>query len=150
MWFEIAIGWFIILCLVFMAFYIPLDGSHWQKHKYLGPFARFIQHSPARSFFIIFIMMLLMAGSSFLILQGFWVDTIVIGGLITNTVPIVSSLLLFLLVISITSPILWGRFRIWRQSIRVAQSEDDSHLKFSKTLDEFAEQQDIARKTTKD
>jgi formate hydrogenlyase subunit 3/multisubunit Na+/H+ antiporter MnhD subunit len=146
MWLEIAIGWFIVLCILFMAFYIPMEGTHWQKHKHLGPFARFVQKSPSRSFFTFLVLMISMSMSAILIVHGYWLDTILAGNLISSTVPVVTSLLLFFLILSLVTPILWGRFRIWRQALRASSSEDRTQTIFTKTLDEFAEEEDITAK----
>jgi ABC-type multidrug transport system fused ATPase/permease subunit len=143
MWFEISIAWFIAQCILFMAFYIPLEGTHWQKHKQLGPFARFIQKSPSRGFFTILVLMLSLCSAAILIVHGYWLDTIAVGSSITSTVPVVTALLLFFLILSVVTPILWGRFRIWRQSLRAASSEDRTQSIFTKTLDEFATEEDI-------
>jgi hypothetical protein len=143
MWLEIAIAWFIAICAVFMAFYIPIEGTHWQKHKHLGPFARFIQKSPARSFFTMLFLMFSLSSSTILIVHGYWMDTISAGNPIVSTVPVVTALLLFFLILALITPILWGRFRIWRQALRASSSEDRTHSIFTKTLDEFAEEEDL-------
>lgn len=150
MWLEITIAWFIALCAVFMAFYIPSEGTHWQKHKHLGPFARFIQKSPARGFFTILVLMFSLSSSAILIVHGYWLDTISAGYAISSTVPVVTALLLFFLILALITPILWGRFRIWRQALRASRSEDRTHSIFTKTLDEFAEQEELVTKDTKE
>ena len=150
MWLEISIAWFIALCVLFMAFYIPLEGSHWQKHKHFGPFARFVQKTPSRGFFTFLVLMLSLAASTILIVHGYWLDTIAAGNSITSTVPVVTALLLFFLILSLVTPILWGRFRIWRQSLRAASSADRTQSIFTKTLDEFAEEEDMVVKEVKE
>jgi uncharacterized membrane protein (DUF485 family) len=129
-----------------MAFYIPIEGTHWQKHKHLGPFARFIQKSPARGFFTIFALMLSLSFSALLIVHGYWLDTIAAGEKISSTIPVVTGLLLFFLVLAVITPVLWGRYRIWRQALRAASSGDRTHSIFTKTLDEFAAEEDMKLK----
>ena len=146
MWLEISIAWFIALCVLFMAFYIPLEGSHWQKHKHFGPFARFVQKTPSRGFFTFLVLMFSLAASTLLIVHGYWLDTIAAGNSITSTVPVVIALLLFFLILSLVTPILWGRFRIWRQALRASSSADRTQSIFTKTLDEFAEEEDMVVK----
>ena len=145
MWLEITIAWFIVLCAVFMAFYIPIEGTHWQKHKHLGLFARFIQKSPARGFFTMLALMFSLSSSAILIVHGYWLDTISAGNAISSTVPVVTALLLFFFILATITPILWGRFRLWRQSQRASRSEDRTHSIFTKTLDEFAEEEELAK-----
>ena len=118
MWLEIFLIPFAALMLIFIGFWITQEGSHWQKHKILGPFARFIQVSPGRAFMTFFIITVMMFPSIILIMQGVWWDTIALYGQPSNTVPVVNSLLLMFLVLAAMVPVLWGSFRTWRHSVR--------------------------------
>ncbi|MHA1481251.1 MAG: hypothetical protein ACTSQZ_07505 [Candidatus Thorarchaeota archaeon] len=118
MLFEIFLIPFAVLMLVFIGFWITQEGSHWQKHRILGPFARFIQVSPARSFFTFLVITILAFPAIMLIMQGVWWDTIAEFGSPANTVSVVNSLLLMFLVLAMMIPVLWGSFRTWRHSVR--------------------------------
>ncbi len=58
MWLEITIIPFFLMFIVFLIFWIVHEGSRWQKHRYLGVFARIIQTSPRRAFMIFFLLMI--------------------------------------------------------------------------------------------
>ena len=118
MWLEIFLIPFAALMLIFIGFWITQEGSHWQKHKFLGPFARFIQVSPGRAFITFLTLTALMLPAIILIMQGVWWDTIDLYGQPSNTVPVVNSLLLMFLVLAAMVPVLWGSFRTWRHSVR--------------------------------
>jgi hypothetical protein len=91
-----------------------------------------------------------LSSAAILIVHGYWLDTIGSGNVISSTVPVVTALLLFFLILALITPILWGRFRIWRQSLRASTSEDRTQTIFTKTLDEFAEQEDLVVKDVED
>ena len=111
---------FVLIIILFLAFWITVDGTKWQKHKYLGVFARIIQASARRAFIIFFIFTVMMVPASLLILQGYWIDAIDSGSPPSNTVPVVTTLLLMFLMLAGMIPIMWGRYRIWRQSTRAS------------------------------
>jgi hypothetical protein len=111
---------FLLFIYMFVIFWIVEQGSRWQKHPYLGVFARFIQKSQFRTFIVYFILTILMILGVLGVMVGFWVDSIIAGVAIRNTAPVVNSLLLAILLLSAMIPVMWSSFRRWRQAVRSA------------------------------
>ncbi|RDE11642.1 MAG: hypothetical protein C4K49_11440 [Candidatus Thorarchaeota archaeon] len=120
MWFEILLIPFFLIVALFFVFWIVAEGSRWQKHRFLGAFARTIQASPLRAFLIFFILAILTIPSAMGFLLGFWVDAIEADQIPTNTTPVVGTLLITILVLSAMIPVVWSHFRVWRQAARSA------------------------------
>jgi hypothetical protein len=108
---------FILALIIFFLFWIVHEGSHWQRHPYLGAFARIIQHSPARAFGIFFTLTILLIPLSLLVMTGMWIDGMNVGVTPAKS-DVVNIMLLTLLVLSMAFPIMWGSFRTWRQALR--------------------------------
>jgi hypothetical protein len=104
--------------LLFLIFWIVQEGTRWQKHPQLGVFARFIQTSPGRTFFVFFMLTFLLLPATLLVLEGMWLDLLATGGTLTNTVPLVNTLLLAFLLLAGMLPVTVGSFRTWRHSVR--------------------------------
>ncbi|TFF95696.1 hypothetical protein EU546_02795 [Candidatus Thorarchaeota archaeon] len=120
MWFEISLVPFILLLVLFFIFFVVQEGSKWQKHKYLGVFARFIQASPRRTFLIFFTIMVLSVPSTMMLLHGYWVDALAGAGMPDSQTPGVYTLLVMILVLAAIIPVMWSSFRTWRQTVRSA------------------------------
>ena len=120
MWFEILMIPFLVIVILFITFWIVQEGSHWQKHKLLGPFARFIQASPFRAFMTFLVITIVMVPTMLLLLLGLSWDIMneSIRGQLADTVPIVNTLLLTFLMFAMMIPVLWSSFRTWRHSVR--------------------------------
>lgn len=119
-WFYIFLVPFLLIIFLFFTFWIVQEGSRWQKHPYLGGFARFIQASPGRAFVVFLFLTILIIPSDLLVLLGAWWDLLDLGQPIANTVPVVDSLLIMFLLLAAMIPVLWGSFRTWRQHVRSA------------------------------
>lgn len=111
---------FLSIIYMFVIFWIVEQGSRWQKHPYLGAFARFIQKSQFRTFIVYFFLTILMIFGVLGVMVGFWIDSIIAGAAIRNTAPVVNSLLLAILLLSAMIPVMWSSFRRWRQAVRSA------------------------------
>jgi len=111
---------FLLIIYMFVIFWIVEQGSRWQKHPYLGVFARLIQKSQFRTFLVYFILTFLMIFGVLGVMVGFWIDLISAGASIRNTAPVVYSLLLTILLLSAMIPVMWSSFRRWRQAARSA------------------------------
>lgn len=120
MWFEISVIPLFLVILLFIIFWIVKEGSSWQKHKYLGVFARFIQKSPRRGFFTFLILTLLMIPADLFMIVAYWYDAILLELTMNSAAPIVNGMLLLFLLLAAMTPVMWGSFRIWRQSVRAA------------------------------
>lgn len=118
MWFEISLIPFVIIIVLFVIFFIVQEGSTWKKHPYLGPFARFIQASAARGFFTFLVLTILSVPSVLGMMQGFWIDRFISGNLPSGNTFVVNTLLLMFLILAMMLPVMWGRFRAWRQAVR--------------------------------
>ncbi|MGY5862027.1 MAG: hypothetical protein RTU09_06595 [Candidatus Thorarchaeota archaeon] len=118
MYFELFLIPFLLILLLFLIFWIVREGSRWQKHPQLGMFARFIQASPRRGFFTFFILTFLLVPATLLLLEGMWLDLQASGQELTNTVPLVNTLLLMFLLMAGMLPVTVGAFRAWRHSVR--------------------------------
>jgi hypothetical protein len=120
MWFEIMLIPFFLIIVLFLIFTIVQEGSRWQKHRFLGRFARYIQASAGRAFFTFLLMTFMMIPATLGILQGHWWDLLAAGETAANTVPIVNTLLIMFLTLAAMIPVMWGSFRTWRQAVRSA------------------------------
>ncbi len=120
MYFELSLIPFSLIVLLFLIFWIVKDGTRWQKHPQLGVFARFIQVSPGRAFFSFFILNVLLVPATLLLLQGVWWDLLATGKAISNTVPVVNTLLIMFLVLAGMIPVTSGSFGTWRHAVRAA------------------------------
>jgi hypothetical protein len=120
LWFEIMLIPFILLLVLFLIFFIVQEGSKWQKHRFLGVFARFIQASPRRGFVVFFILTFLTIPATLGVLHGWWTDQLLGPGMPDSQTPIVNTLLILILILAGTIPVMWGSFRTWRQAVRSA------------------------------
>ncbi len=120
MYFEIALIPFIVVILLFLAFWITQEGSRWQKHKFLGVFARFTQASPGRAFGTFLILTIMIVPATLGLMVGTWFDIIASGDTPSNTTPVVNNLLIMFLLLAAMVPVLWGSYRTWRHSVRSA------------------------------
>ncbi len=118
--YEITIAIVVFIVLLFTIFYIVVEGSSWQKHRILGIFARFIQASFRRSFFVFLSLMIVMPVACAGVLMAYWMNAVETNTVPNNTTPIVTTLLVILLLLAIMLPVTWGRFRTWRQAVRSA------------------------------
>jgi membrane protein YdbS with pleckstrin-like domain len=114
MWLEITIIPFILGFIVFLIFWIVHEGSRWQKHRYLGGFARTIQASPRRAFLIFFLLTIMFIPLAVLVMTGLWLDTMPSP----QKSDLVNVMLLTLVVLAGAFPVMWGSFRTWRQTVR--------------------------------
>lgn len=119
-YFELMLIPFAVIVVIFVIFWIVQEGSKWQKHPYLGVFARFIQSTPARAFFTFLLLTIAIVPAILGIMMGVWLDIFAAGGTPSNTTPVVNTLLLMFLMLAGMIPVLWGSFRTWRQSVRSA------------------------------
>ena len=109
---------FLFIIYLFLVFWVVQEGTRWQKHPDLGIFARFIQKSFRRTFFVFLMLTIIMIPSVLMVMQGFWLDSIALGHPISNTTPVVNSLLVIFLLLAMMIPVMWGSFRRWRQAVR--------------------------------
>ena len=119
-WFNLFLIPFLAVLLLFIAFYITQEGTKWQKHRILGPFARFIQSSPARAFITFLILTVLVVPTTLGLMQGTWMDVWEAGGTPSNTTDIVNLLLIMFLMLAFMIAVLWSSFSAWRHSVRSA------------------------------
>ncbi len=122
MWLEIFLIPFILVIVLFIIFWLVHEGTKWQKHKYLGGFARFIQSSPRRGFLIFLFFTLTMFPMAALVMTGLWWDKIE-AGIIPEKSDVVNVMLLMFLVLAFATSILWGSFRTWRHAARAEAEE---------------------------
>ena len=111
---------FLLVLYLFVIFWIVEQGTRWQKHPYLGVFARFVQKSQFRTFITYFFLTILMVLGVVGLMVGFWLDAYNAGTPVQNTVPVVNSLLVIFLLLSAMIPVMWSSFRRWRQAVRSA------------------------------
>ncbi|MFW9968121.1 MAG: hypothetical protein ACFFEA_13280 [Candidatus Thorarchaeota archaeon] len=111
---------FLLVLYLFVIFWIVEQGTRWQKHPYLGVFARFVQKSQFRTFITYFFLTILMVLGVIGLMVGFWLDAYNAGTPVQNTVPVVNSLLVVFLLLSAMIPVMWSSFRRWRQAARSA------------------------------
>ena len=108
MFYELALIPFFLVVFFFVVFWIVAEGSRWQKHKYLGIFARFIQTSALRAFLIFLLLLVTMVPVCLGVLTGFWYDVWIAHATISTTVPIVDTLLIILFLGSAMLPVVWS------------------------------------------
>ncbi|MBE0526642.1 hypothetical protein E4H12_02360 [Candidatus Thorarchaeota archaeon] len=120
MWLEIFLIPFLAVIILFIIFWIVHEGTRWQKHPHLGVFARIIQVSPKRSFFIFLVLTILTFPMAALVMLGLWWDKLEIG---PEKTDVVNVMLLMFLVLAFTIAILWGSFRTWRHAARAEAEE---------------------------
>ena len=122
MWLEIFLIPFLAVIILFVIFWIVHEGTRWQKHPYLGVFARIIQVSPKRSFLIFLVLTVLTFPMAMLVMTGLWWDKL--DQMISpEKTDVVNVMLMMFLVLSFTVAILWGSFRTWRHSARAEAEE---------------------------
>jgi hypothetical protein len=109
---------FALVLVLFVAFWIVQEGTRWQKHRFLGVFARFIQASPGRAFMTFLILTVSIVPSTLGLMLGNWMDVFDAGGTPSNTTDIVNLLLIMFLMLAFMIAVLWGSFSTWRQSVR--------------------------------
>ncbi len=119
-WVLIFLIPFLAIILLFFIFWIVAEGSRWQKHRFLGAFARFIQASAGRAFATFFALTILIVPATLMLLIGVWWDILAEGGAPSNTVPVVNTLLIMFVLLAAMIPVLWGSFRTWKQGVRSA------------------------------
>ncbi len=122
MWLELFLIPFLLIIVLFVIFWIVHEGSRWQKHPYLGVFARIVQVSPKRAFTIFFILTILTFPMSILVMTGLWWDKLA-AGITPEKTDVVNVMLLMFLVLAFTVSILWGSFRTWRHAARAEAEE---------------------------
>ncbi|MHA1615613.1 MAG: hypothetical protein ACTSYJ_12270 [Candidatus Thorarchaeota archaeon] len=127
MWLEIFLIPFIAVILLFVIFWIVHEGTKWQKHRYLGVFARFIQTSPQKSFLVFLILTITTFPMAALVMTGLWWDKLA-AEISPEKSDVVNVMLLMFLVLAFTISILWGSFRTWRHAVR---AEAEEALKFT-------------------
>lgn len=120
MFFEIAFIPVIIVVFLFFVFWIVAEGSRWQKHRFLGVFARFIQTSPLRAFLVFLLILVVTIPACLLVVTGYWYDGWLAHRTFSSTVPIVDTLLVVMLLSAAMLPVVWSHFRKWRQAVRSA------------------------------
>ena len=122
MWLEIFLIPFLAVIVLFICFWIVHEGTKWQKHRYLGRFARIIQKSPRRSFLIFLTLTLTTFPMAALVMTGLWMDKLD-AGISPEKSDVVNVMLLMFLVLAFTIAILWGSFRTWRHAARAEAEE---------------------------
>jgi len=120
MYYELALIPLFLVIFLFVVFWIVAEGTRWQKHRILGPFARIIQTSPFRAFIIFLLIFLATIPICLSVLSGFWLDVYLVHRVPSNTVPVVDTLLIILVLSSAMIPVVWSHFRTWRQAARSA------------------------------
>ena len=122
MWLEIFLIPFLAVIVLFVCFWIVHEGTKWQKHRYLGGFARIIQKSPRRSFLIFLTLTLATFPMAALVMTGLWMDKLD-AAISPEKSDVVNVMLLMFLVLAFTISILWGSFRTWRHAARAEAEE---------------------------
>lgn len=122
MWLEIFLIPFLIVIVLFLIFWIVHEGTKWQKHRYLGVFARFIQATPRRAFLIFLILTITTFPMAALLMTGLWWDKLD-AGITPEKVDVVNIMLLMFLILAFTISVLWGSFRTWRHAARAEAEE---------------------------
>lgn len=122
MWLEVMLIPFVANLVLFFIFWIVHEGSRWQKHPYLGAFARVIQKSPRRGFAIFLLLTLLFFPTAILVMMGLWWDTL-LAGIIPSKTDVVNVMLLMFLIMAFVIPVMWGAYRTWRQAARAEAEE---------------------------
>ena len=119
-WVYIFLIPFLLILLLFFIFWIVQEGSRWQKHRFLGGFARFIQASAGRAFGTFLTLTVVMIPVTLLLMTGVWWDLLAEGGPPSNTTPVVNSLLIMFVLLAAMVPVVWSSFRTWRNAVRSA------------------------------
>jgi hypothetical protein len=122
MWLEFFLIPFLAVIILFVIFWIVHEGSRWQKHPYLGVFARIIQVSPKRSFLIFLILTILTFPMAILVMTGLWWDKLLME-ITPEKTDVVNVMLMMFLVLAFTISILWGSFRTYRHAARAEAEE---------------------------
>jgi hypothetical protein len=117
MWLEIMLIPFVVLLIVFFLFWIVHEGSRWQKHPYLGVFARFIQKSPRRGFLTFFTLFILIIPAALLVMTGQWLDSLA-GPIGPQKVDVVNVMLVVFLVMAFAFPVMYSSLGVWRNARR--------------------------------
>ena len=122
MWLEFMLIPFIANLVLFFIFWIVHEGSRWQRHPYLGIFARIIQRSPRTGFLIFFLLTFLVFPTGILVMIGMWWDTLLAGNTPSKT-DVVNIMLVMFLIMAFVIPVMWSSFRTWRQASRAEAEE---------------------------
>ncbi|MHA1135062.1 MAG: hypothetical protein ACTSSE_01090 [Candidatus Thorarchaeota archaeon] len=123
MWLELFLIPFFVVIILFVIFWIVHEGSRWQKHRYLGAFARIIQASPKRAFMIFLSLTILTFPMAILVMTGLWWDKLALIDTSPEKTDVVNVMLVMFLVLAFTISILWGSFRTWRHAVRAEAEE---------------------------
>ena len=118
MWFELFLIPFLLVLVLFLIFWTVQEGTRWQKHRFLGLFARFIQASPGRAFLTFFMLTFAVVPATLGLMLGTWMDIFEAGGAPSNTTQIVNLLLIMFLLLALFIAVLWGAYSTWKQSVR--------------------------------
>ncbi len=118
MYFELFLIPLVVIVVLFIIFFIVDEGSHWQKHRVLGVFARYIQRSQGVAFATFLLLTILSIPATFAVLVGLWMDLIAANAIPNSQVAIVDTLLVVLVLLSLMLPVTWSHFRQWRQAVR--------------------------------
>ena len=117
MWLQIMTIPFLAIIVIFFLFWIVHEGSRWQKHRYLGVFARFIQASPRRQFWTFFILFILLIPGAMLMMTGVWWDSL--GSSVgPQRVDVVNVMLIMFLVLAFTFPVMYSALGTYRNARR--------------------------------
>lgn len=121
MWLQIMLIPLVIILVLFFIFWIVHEGTRWQKHRYLGAFARFIQASPRRTFLTFLLLFLLIFPATILVMTGMWWDSLA-SELGPQRTDIVNIMLILFLVLAFTFPVMYSSLGTWR-NVRRAEAE---------------------------
>jgi hypothetical protein len=122
MYLELSLIPFLFVIILFVIFWIVHEGSRWQKHRYLGVFARIIQVSPKRAFMIFLVLTILTFPMAIIVMTGLWIDKLN-AGITPEKTDVVNVMLVMFLVLAFTVAILWGSLRTWRHAARAEAEE---------------------------
>ena len=123
MYLELFLIPFLAVIILFVIFWIVHEGTRWQKHPYLGVFARIIQTSPKRAFLIFLVLTILTFPMAVLVMTGLWWDKLALPDVTPEKTDVVNVMLVMFLVLAFTISILWGSFRTWRHAARAEAEE---------------------------
>jgi hypothetical protein len=117
MWLQIFLIPFIILLVIFFIFWLVHEGTRWQRHPQLGVFARFVQATPRRTFFVFLILFILLIPACILMMTGLWLDNLgtEFG---PQRVDVVNVMLILFLVLAFTFPVMYSSLGTWRNAKR--------------------------------
>ncbi|TFG34438.1 hypothetical protein EU527_03225 [Candidatus Thorarchaeota archaeon] len=122
MWLEVMLIPFVANLVLFFIFWIVHEGSRWQKHPYLGGFARIIQKSPRTGFLVFFILTVLFFPTAILVMLGLWWDTLLASRIPSKT-DVVNVMLIMFLIMAFVIPVMWSSLRTWRHAARAEAEE---------------------------